>query len=175
MNIAVSGSHRTGKSTLIGELASLLPDWSCLEEPYCQLEEEGYAFSADPSLEDFEMQLERSIESIAEIQGSWLLDRCPADFLAYLLTHEQSDRFELNRWLERFHKAMRRLDLVVFVPVESPDRIDLEGIEEDDTRRAVDALLREILVGDRWSLGLEVIEVTGSSKERVDRVLAAMR
>lgn len=35
MRIAVSGSHRTGKSTLIAELAALLPGYSTVDEPYC--------------------------------------------------------------------------------------------------------------------------------------------
>jgi hypothetical protein len=58
MRIAISGSHRTGKSTLIEELAVSLPEYSTVEEPYHLLEEDGHEVS-HPALEDLEQQLQR--------------------------------------------------------------------------------------------------------------------
>ena len=60
MRIAVSGAHRTGKTTLIDELLGALATFSAVDEPYCLLAEEGHAFAEMPCLEDFELQLERS-------------------------------------------------------------------------------------------------------------------
>lgn len=120
MRIAVSGAHRTGKTTLIEELGRALPACEVLDEPYRLLAEEGYEFAETPSLEDFELQLERSLECIAGSGEDCLFDRCPADFLAYLVTHRESDGFDAGRWLTRVRNAMRRLDLIVFVPRWSP-------------------------------------------------------
>jgi len=170
MRIAVSGAHRTGKSTLIAELSRALPAYEVLDEPYHLLEEEGHKFAEMPGREDFELQLERSLECIAGSGEDCLFDRCPADLLAYLLTHRESDGFDLGRWLSRARNAMRRLDLIVFVPVENPDRVVSEP-EEDDWRLRVDEELQEILLADRWDFGVDVIEVTGSPRERARQVL----
>lgn len=172
MRIAVSGAHRTGKTTLVEELARALPSSATVEEPYHQLEEEGHEFADMPSLEDFELQLERSIECLVDSEENTVFDRCPADILAYLITHEDADGFDIDRWLPRVREAMRRLDLIVFVPVEHPDRIVISDARERRLRRSVDEELRDIVLGDRWEFGVETMEVAGPSRERVRQVLA---
>ena len=172
MRIAVSGAHRTGKTTLIEELSRVLPTCGVVDEPYYLLEEEGYEFAEMPSLDDFELQLERSIECILTAGKDQLFDRCPADMLAYLISHWDSDGFDLEVWLPRVRSAMQRLDLVVFVPVEDPDRVIVSDPEESELRRRVDEELRDIVIEDRWDFGVEAIEVTGNSRERARQVLA---
>ena len=174
MKIAVSGAHRTGKSTLIGEVIRLLPAYVAVEEPYHQLSEEGVEFADVPGLDDFERQLERSIESLAEAEGNRIFDRCPADIVAYLIARHEADGFDIEHWLERVQGAMQRLDLIVFVPVEEPDRVAVSGSEHPVLRRQVDEELREILLEDRWSFGVEVLEVSGALDERVRQVMAGI-
>ena len=171
MRIAFSGTHRTGKTTLVTALAELLPAYEVVGEPYHQLEEEGHEFAEIPSLEDFELQLERSIDCLVDSAENQLFDRCPADLLAYLLTHRDADGFDVDDWLPRVEAAMQRLDFVVFVPVEDPDLVSIPP-EERRFRRRVDEELRSILVEDRWELGVEVIEVTGPVAARARQVLA---
>jgi predicted ATPase len=175
MRIAVSGAHRTGKTTLIEELDRALSGYEVVEEPYHLLEEEGHVFAEMPSLEDFELQLERSIECLAEVQENQLLDRCPADLLAYLMTHRDADGFDVELWLPRARSAMQQLDLVIFVPIEDPDRILVSEPDGGELRRRVDEELREILLEDRWDFGVEAVEVTGTVRERVRQVLAYLR
>ena len=172
MRIAVSGAHRTGKTTLIEELSRALPSYVVVDEPYYLLEEEGHEFAEMPSLEDFELQLERSIQCIEDSEEDQLFDRCPADMIAYLIAHRDSAGFDIGAWLPRLESAMRRLDLIVFVPIEHPDRIIVSDPEDRELRRRVDEELREIVVEDRWSFGLEAIEVTGTLRERARQVLA---
>jgi predicted ATPase len=171
MRIAVSGAHRTGKTTLIAALAEALPRWTVIDEPYRQLEEEGYETAAMPSIEDFERQLERAIEGLEQSEGDHLFDRCPADVVAYLLTHAEAGGFDLDDWLPRVEAAMARLDLIVFVAIEEADRVVAER-EEAELRRRVDEELREILCDDRWGFGVEVLEVSGATTARVRQVLA---
>jgi nicotinamide riboside kinase len=171
MKIAVSGSHRTGKTTLVEALAESLPAHTVVEEPYVQLEEEGYEFAHMPSLDDFEVQLERSLESLEESGDNEIFDRCPADLLAYLVTHVDAAAFDPDEWLPRVRRAVSRLDLVVFVPIESPDRVRIADSEEAELRLLVDEELRSILVEDRWDFGIPVLEVSGNTRERVRQVL----
>lgn len=84
MKIAVSGSHAVGKSTLIEEVAATLPGFVVLEEPYIGLLESGYIFEDPLAAGDFEVQLERSLASVAGGGENLMFDRAPADFLAYV-------------------------------------------------------------------------------------------
>jgi predicted ATPase len=175
MKLAVSGAHRTGKTTLIAELSRALPAFSTVDEPYYLLEEEGHEFAEMPCLEDFELQLERSIESLEESEGDCLFDRCPSDILAYLISHDESDAFDADRWLARVRDAMKQLDLIVFVPIEDPDRVIISAVDHRRLRRRVDEELRDLVLEDRWSLGVPAIEVAGPTGERARQVLAHLR
>ena len=175
MKIAVSGAHRTGKTTLIEELCRVLPAYAAVDEPYCLLEEEGHEFAEMPSLEDFELQLERSIDCLVDSENDRIFDRCPADILAYLITHQDSEGFDLEHWLPRVRSAMRRLDLIIFVPVEDPDRIIVSDPDEAELRQRVHEELQDIVLEDRWHFGVEATEVTGTLRERVRQVLARVR
>jgi len=133
--------------------------------------EEGHEFAEMPSLEDIELQLERSIKSLAEEGTDRIFDRCPADILAYLITHDDSEGFDVDAWLPRVRGAMERLDLIVFVPIENPDHVAIIEADHADLRRRVDEELRDILLDDRWGIGVEVLEVSGTPQERVRQVL----
>jgi hypothetical protein len=175
MRIAVSGSHRTGKSTLVGDLAEALPGYAAVAEPYEFLEEEGYQFAGTPSLEDYQRQLERSLELLDEHREDALFERCPLDFLAYALSCPEGESFEAEAFLDRIRPAVATLSLVVFVPVEDTDRIALPESEDAAFRLRVDEKLREIVAGDALGLGFEVLEVTGNRRRRLEAVLARLR
>lgn len=175
MRIAISGTHFSGKSTLLEELSRLLPNYLAVEEPYYLLMEEGHELSDPPSIEDFELQLERSIEILQEDESDVLFDRCPADLLAYLLTHEESGAFDLKRWMPRVRIAVETLDLIVFLPIERRDRIPLPSSEDAEFRTLVDEKLREILLESLFGFDVAVVEATGPLQERVRQVMAYLR
>jgi hypothetical protein len=172
VRIAFSGSHRVGKSTLVEHVADALPRYTIVDEPYHLLEEEGYEFSEAPSLEDFEAQLERSLDAVEEGAQDVLFDRCPADIFAYLLAHADADAFEPEDWLERTREAMQTLDLIVFVPIEERDRIALPSHEDGAYRLAVHEKLHELLVEDALGFETDVLTVHGDVRARVDQVMA---
>jgi hypothetical protein len=172
MRIAISGTHSSGKSTLVEALAEELPQYTIVDEPYSLLQEEGYEFSESPSLEDFELQLERSIENLEESSPNIIFERCPADILGYLLTHTDVESFDLEKWLPHIQSAIRKLDLIIFLPIEEPDRIVLPFSQDAAYRRRVDEKLREIILENQFDFEVDVLEVTGSLSIRIERVLA---
>lgn len=129
-------------------------------------------FAEMPCLEDFELQLDRSIESLVESEGNCLFDRCPSDILAYLITHDESEGYDVNHWLPRVRDAMHQLDLVIFVPIEYPDRVSMSESNYRGLRRRVDEELQSIIIDDRWNFGVPAIEVAGSPGERAGQALA---
>jgi hypothetical protein len=165
VRIAFSGAHRVGKTTLIERVAEALPGYPSVPEPYHLLEEDGYDFADPPSAEDFEAQLERSIVELEEGGECALFDRCPADLLAYLLAADH----DINPQLERCSEAIGLLDLVVFVPIEEPDRIAVSPHENLEQRRAVDEALFELLLDG--GLAQEVLPVHGDVTTRLAQVL----
>ena len=167
MRVAFSGTHRVGKSTLLEGVASALPDHVTVDEPYLLLEEDGYEPSDPPSPEDFEAQLERSLLSVEESGPNVLFDRCPADVIAYLLVTDA----DVDEWLARARAAMQTLDLVVYVPIETSDRVAIAAHEDRAYRIAVDEKLRSLLRDDAIESGTEVIEVHGDVQARVDQVM----
>ena len=167
MRIAISGAHATGKTTLVEAIAEALPGYSTVEEPFYLLEAEGYAFAEEPSLEDFEVQLARSIATLQESGENVLFDRCPADFIAYLAALGA----DAGEWLTEARAAIQTLDLIILVLVETPDRIDVPDEENPRLRRRVDLRLQELLLDDDLDCSVEVLVVSGSVEARVGAIL----
>ena len=174
MRIAISGSHRVGKTTLAEALAEALPKHELVPEPYYALEEEGHEFAEQPSLEDFELQLERSLKSLQPRAANRVFDRCPLDMIAYLLAHEDAGAFQLDDWMPRVHQLLPTLDLIVYVPIEQPDRIPVDRSEQC-YRDEVDAVLRDIVLDDAYGLDVDVISVAGTEGDRLKQVLSRVR
>lgn len=175
MRLAVSGAHATGKTTLIGELLHRLPNYIAVDEAYYTLLDEGHSFTDVPTVDDFELQFERSCSILSSERGADILfDRCPADYLAYLAVLERQESSNRPR-LELAMEAIKRLDLVVFLPIEQPDRISIDGSEFPRLRKQVNATLRQMLVEDNWGIGATVITVRGGAEARVSQVLAQIQ
>src|SRR5215831_10579764 len=169
MRIAVSGSHATGKSTLLVELTRLLHDVTAVEESYHLLTEQGHAFGDPPTIEDFELLFEHSIATLAAAHPEPVIfDRSPADYLAYLAALRP--RLARPDLVRAAAAALATLDLVVYVPVERPDRV--HAPEAPRLRRRVDAVLRDMLVNQAWGFAVPVVEVGGTLHQRTTQLAA---
>ena len=142
---------------------------TAFDEPYHLLEAEGHAFAAKPTTSDFELLLERAVSLLAAPEPrNAVFDRCPADYLAYLAALSPS-AISPHR-TDDAAVALQTLDLVIFVPLERPDRIDMA--EAPLLRRRVDRILREMLVENTWGFDMPVVTVHGAPEERADQVLS---
>lgn len=176
VRIAVSGTHITGKSTLAAALGERLPRHIVVPEPYEILAERGYEFAHPPSGDDFLIQLRQSLISLRRPSPDRIFDRCPLDFVGYLLASPEAEQFDLERWREPIGRAMASLDLVVALYAD-PAYDPAIATEEAAYRLDVDEVLRDIVAGDSLDLcaGVEVLSLDGPWNRRVERVLAHMQ
>ena len=115
----------------VEDLAAVLSAYITVDEPYRLLEDEGYCFAGMPCLDDFEERLAKSIELMYGSEKNVIFDRCPLDFMAYLLTCSDSDGFDLGRWLPKIEAAVSLLALIVFIPLESKASIVVPACEDN--------------------------------------------
>ena len=180
MRIAVTGTHGSGKTTLIEDFAAAYPAYEREEEPYWGLAQQGVVFADGASLPDLETQLSASAELIlAQTGTSVVFDRCPLDFIAYLEVVGEGEGIDWapsGKQLRRIEQALASLDLLIFVPLVKPDEIAV-SIELPRLRARVDSRLKSILRDDALGLvegaGLRVVEIGGSRSERVRELARA--
>ena len=169
MRIAVSGTHCTGKSTLIEEFLRAHPDFVHEPEPYTVLVEEfGEEFSAEPFVEEFYRQLEFNIDRLREHKrgARVIYERCPIDFLAYI---DALDSQATQPSLNLVSDAIQNLDLILYLPLD--DTFDVPHDEFPKLREAVDRRLSAIFGDDEFGIisssNVVVIEGRGSIKQRL--------
>jgi len=174
MRVAVSGSHGSGKSTLIEAFVENHPEYQHEPEAYELLEE---SFSAEPSAEDFFRQLECHIQQLEKYHSGdrVIIERSPADYVAYLkalvvLHRDNAARQLFDEASVLARKAIHSLDVIVFLSTRDvrsyvPDEEDLE------LRRAVNDILESLLLHDELDLlssrSTVVVEASGTLEERI--------
>ena len=167
MRIAISGTHCTGKSTLIEEFLRLHPEFVHEPEPYTAMVQDfGEEFSAEPCVEDFFRQLEFNIDRLQQHSPGQrvIYERCPLDFLAYI---DALDPKSTKTVLGQVSDAMQNLDVIVYLPLDdtAPD------CEYPKLRKAVHMRLNAILRDDEFdvlsSCHATIVEASGSTAERL--------
>jgi hypothetical protein len=181
MRIAVTGTHGSGKTTLIENFTERFPGFAHEEEPSWALAQPGVVFADGASVPDLEDQLAQSVEMLlAPDEGVGVIfDRSPIDFLAYLEVVGEEDGVPWvpgERLLERIEMAIRSLDLLVFLPLSQPDEI-LAPIEFPRLRRRVDRRLKAMLRDDELDLFAagrpRLLEIRGAPLRRLAALVQA--
>ena len=167
MRIAVSGTHHIGKSTLIHEFLRSHPEFTHEPEPYAVMVEDlGEEFSAEPSVEDFQRQLQFNLDRLRQHAPAErvIYERCPLDFLAYI---DALDPNSVEELLEPVSDAMQHLELIVYLPL---DNTWLDS-EMPKLQKAVDRRLGAIFRQDAFGLlssgSARIIEASGSAAQRL--------
>lgn len=186
MKIAVSGSHCSGKTTLIDEFLRAHPDFSHEPEPYTVLVEDyGEEFSSEPCADDFYRQLEFNLDRLrGHPHGDRVIyERCPVDYLAYILALKDLNPDDAHDGLVETVLGMvldsiRNLDLIVFLPLDDADGIEMPDSEGPKLRAAVDFRLNAIFGDDEFGIvssgGVTIVEARGSTAQRLRMLEAAM-
>lgn len=174
MRIAITGTHGSGKTTLVEDFLERHPHYEHEPEPYLTLAQNGIAFADGASLPDLEEQLTQSVGLILAHAGDRdvIFDRCPLDYIAYLevvAEAEGSEWMPSGKLLPRIEKALASLDRLFFLPLSQPDEITTR-IEFPKLRRAVDQRFKRLIRDDDFELGDRVVELTGTRAARLEEL-----
>jgi hypothetical protein len=179
LRIAVSGTHCSGKTTLIEDFVAAHPEYVHEPEPFVWLEElYGEQSSADPGAEDFYRQLEIGVERLCGYgRGDRMIaERSPLDFVAYLLALDDLGRGGraaefLPAALALAARGLAHLDALVVLPVKYGDGIDAPADEDPDLREAMNERLIQMVEGDEFGLleggSLRITELDGAPHRRL--------
>ena len=172
MRIAVSGTHCTGKSTLIDEFLRVHPDFVHEPEPYTVLVEEfGEEFSAEPHVDDFVRQLEFNIDRLKHHERGErvIFERCPIDFLAYIECVSPTTSV-----VSQVQEGMQNLDLIVYLPIDNTIDAEFPKLRKAVDRR-LSAIYNEDDLGIISTTNLVVVEATGPIEKRLRTLEMAMK
>lgn len=172
MRIAVSGTHCSGKSTLIEDFLAAHPDYLHEPEPYEWLDDA----SGEPDEDDFYRQLELSVGRLrSHGSGAYVIaERSPLDFLAYLLAladvgRSARDCERIASVAELAAAGMAHIDLLVVLPLSEQDGIAAPESEDPELREAMNDRLLDLIATDPHTLfgRTRVVEVYGTRHERL--------
>ncbi len=154
MRLAVSGTHGTGKSTLIAQFLERFPDYTHEPEAFETLGDDvELTDSGAPTAESLRRLLSYTVATVraASSRLNVIFERSPADYLAYAAASRGAWGAEEVRDFIRGHtadvrSAMRQLDVVAYVPRSS--EVAARPGEDARFRRRVDDKLQRILLDD---------------------------
>ena len=179
VRIAVSGSHCSGKSTLIEDFLAVHHDYLHEPEPYEWLEDMyGEAVAAEPTAADFYRQLEISVDRLQQYARGTnvIIERSTLDFVAYLIALADLGRAARDCVLiaaaaDLAAAGIANVDLLVVLPLNSTDRIIAPESEDLELRDAMNDRLLELITDDQYSLcannTTRVVEICGQRRERM--------
>lgn len=172
MRIVISGTHASGKSTLISDFALRHPEFTVLPDPFELIDEAWDGPGAGMFAAQLRLAAERLVSS--EFGPEVIAERGPLDFLAYLLALEEWSGIRpspalLERSTEITAEAMDRVDLLVVLPLTSADPIQVSDDEHPALRAGMNDVLLELLDDpDLVGARTRVAEIVGSRDERLE-------
>jgi hypothetical protein len=177
MRISISGTHCSGKSTLVDEFLLTHPSFEHEPEAYEAMHELNDESYSQPTAESFFAQLEYHVHRLRQYKPGdhVIFERCPIDYVAYLdalvtLKRSSADNHLAKRSISIALDSIHLLDLIVFLPGNEIRLVDED--EDPKLRDEVDAGLEDILMNDSLEMfgdaSTRVIELTGSTAQRLD-------
>lgn len=153
MRVAVSGSHGTGKSTLIAAFLGRRPDYAHEPEAFELLGDDVEMDDEGPTADGLRLLLAHTVGTLERHApgARVIVERSPVDYLAYAAA-SRWPRAARDAFVEDSLPLVRRglaaLDLVVYLTTSEHGRPD----DDPRFRRRVDRALRRALLDDEHDL-----------------------
>lgn len=166
MRIVVSGTHASGKSTLVSDFSSEHPEYAVFGDPFDELLD-GFEDAGPAS---FAAQLRVAASRLRRASEARLIaERGPLDFLAYLLAWSELGRggigSETIASAARIAAAaMEAVDLLILLPAAG---IRVPGDEDPELREAMQDQLYELCDDPDLVGAARVVELAGDPVTRL--------
>jgi hypothetical protein len=160
MRVAVSGSHSTGKSTLIAAFLERRPEYVHEPEAYEALADQIELIPEEgPTPEDLEALLRYTVAAVARhAPGARVVfERSPVDYLAYAAASRRawppgSPTDFLKTFVPVVRASVSHLDLIALLPASRQGPITARADEDERFRRSVHQKLSAALLDDEYDL-----------------------
>lgn len=187
--ISVSGTQGIGKTTFIQDFLEEWPMYRTPEKSYRDLiREKGLVINQNAGKETQLIILDSCIEVIENLSkaDNYIIDRNPIDNLAYSIwlgvnkPESGIDDEFLKESVQRYKKAVRKLDLIFFIPLVESHKIQLvkDELRDDDPKfqRDIDVIFKNLKKmrdenDDFYFIKDDsppMIEIFGSREERIE-------
>lgn len=188
MRIAVTGTNGVGKSTFINDM---LQQWSCFSKPETDFRSKirkRYTTTVNSKRQKKILKLMTDQLRSYGRGDNVIYDRCPIDNMVYTLygyakEHGITDKF-VKQTAEELKKALRMIDLVLFIPITKHGSVCIEDNLEDkgdlteEYAIEIDNIFKSLY--KEWSkrespyVDFEdkphVLEIFGTPEERIEMV-----
>lgn len=178
MLVVISGTHASGKSTLISDFAERHPDFEVLPDPF-ELLDDG---DVEPGTDSFSAQLQLAAARLTDPERgvARIAERGPLDFLAYLdalisLRRPGGSPTLFRNGLAATATAMAHVDLLVLLPLADADRIEVPADEDLELRAAMNDSLLELAEDPDLAGNASIVEITGSPTRRLRQLEDAIQ
>ena len=157
MRVAVSGSHGTGKSTLIAAWLERRPDYAHEPEAFEALGDEIDVEDEGPTADGLRLLLAHTVSTLDRhpAGASVLFERSPVDYLAYAAASRGWPRGSPAAFVEAalplVRRSLARLELIAFLPI-APGGPAARAGEDARYRKRVDRELARALLDDEYDL-----------------------
>jgi nicotinamide riboside kinase len=170
MKIGLCGTVSVGKTTLVNALKELeqFKDYEFATERSKYLRDQGIALNTDSTLKgQIVFAAERALELMKE---NIITDRTIYDVMAFTFSAESISDFEKRDFADLMFRLAKEYDVIIYV---SPEGVEIE----DNGVRTIDAKYRDSidnaikLMLNEWP-PVKLIEVKGSTEERIDTIIS---
>ena len=164
MRIVVSGTHATGKSTLISDFSLAHPEFAVLPDPF-EFVDDGHGSGS--LVAQLRISAERLLDP--DLAGSVIAERGPLDFLAYLAAVDDLGRSGTAAELVRREAplvaaAMQEVDLLVLL---GPEDITVPDEDDPELRDATAEALLTLADDPDLTGTARIVELSGPPTARM--------
>jgi hypothetical protein len=159
MRVAVSGSHSTGKSTLIAAFLARRPEYSHEPEAYEEMGDDVALLASEgPDIEGLATLLVHTVSTVGchGPGAAVIFERSPVDYLAYAAATRSIPRAERYDFMRTYVPIVRtavcNLDLIALLPAARRGPVASRPDEDARFRMRVDEELRRALIDDDYDL-----------------------
>ncbi|MBR3602249.1 MAG: ATP-binding protein [Lachnospiraceae bacterium] len=173
MKIAFTGTHCTGKTTLLKDIEEILADKlkiHSVTEVARKIIEKGYPLNMDATVESYIHYINDQLNEENKLMQEcdiFISDRTLLDPVAYAMVNSKLPRPYISEYFIEMMKNIwllekDRYDLYVYFPIEFALQYDGVRPEDEKYRRDIDALILSLLE----QFQINYIKISGDRSER---------